>query len=157
MQRRFTLKNEKIKESFKNFLSTEKNGTYNKIFYLISQIIKFCFVGATAFLIDAGILVILKEVFFVNVLWAAGISFSVSVIYNYLMSMRYVFESKDDNKKREFVIFVLLSIGGLFVNELFMWLSVSVIYIHYMLAKIVATAVVLVYNFITRKIFLEKH
>ena len=37
-----------------------------------------------------------------------------------------------------------------------MWVFVSMIHIFYMVAKIIVTAIVMLYNFITRKLFLEK-
>ena len=49
-----------------------------------------------------------------------------------------------------------MSIIGLGLNQLLMWLPVEKMEIYYMMAKIMVTVVVMVYNFITRKLFLEK-
>lgn len=125
---------------------------------LMTQIVKFGFVGVLSFLIDYGILIFLTEVIGIHYLISSGISFSVSVIVNYILSITYVFDSnKDNNKIKEFVIFVVLSIGGLVINQIIMWLCVDLMDIYYMISKIGATAVVMVYNFITRKIFIEKN
>lgn len=124
---------------------------------LISQIMKFGVVGVIAFLIDYGVMVFLTEVLGVHYLLSALISFTVSVIFNYVASMRYVFVGRDDmSKSREFVIFIVLSVIGLGLNELLMWLLVDKLFIHYMLSKILVTAIVMVWNFVSRKIFLEK-
>ena len=124
---------------------------------LIEQMIKFGFVGFLCFFIDWGIMVFLTEVFGINPLISSAISFTVSVTVNYILSVTFVFETdKNANKGSQFVIFVLLSIVGLGVNELCMWLGTDLLGIHYMITKVGATAVVMVYNFITRKIFLEK-
>ena len=124
---------------------------------LIEQMIKFGFVGFLCFFIDWGIMVFLTEVFGINPLISSTISFTVSVTVNYILSVTFVFETdKNANKGSQFVIFVLLSIVGLGVNELCMWLGTDLLGIHYMITKVGATAVVMVYNFITRKIFLEK-
>ncbi|OKY80224.1 MAG: sugar translocase [Eggerthella sp. 51_9] len=86
------------------------------------------------------------------------ISFVVSVIFNYFASMRFVFKRKDDmSRRREFIIFIVLSVCGLGINDLLMWLMVDSLYIDYRLSKIVVTVVVAVWNFVTRKIFLEAH
>ena len=125
---------------------------------LIEQMIKFGFVGFLCFFIDWGIMVFLTEVFGINPLISSTISFTVSVSVNYILSVTFVFETdKNANKGSQFVIFVLLSIVGLGVNELCMWLGTDLLGIHYMITKVGATAVVMVYNFITRKIFIEKH
>ena len=124
---------------------------------LIEQLIKFGFVGFLCFFIDWGIMVFLTEVFGINPLISSTISFTVSVTVNYILSVTFVFETdKNANKGSQFVIFVLLSIVGLGVNELCMWLGTDLLGIHYMITKVGATAVVMVYNFITRKIFIEK-
>ena len=123
---------------------------------LIIQLFKFGVVGVIALLIDVGVLMLLKEVFSVPVLVASAVSFCVSITVNYSLSMLFVFESKDDNKIKEFVFFVLLSIGGLILNQIIMWLGIKIFDIYYLAAKVFAVFVVAMYNFITRKIFLEK-
>lgn len=129
---------------------------------LIVQFLKFGIVGGIAFVVDYGLMIFLKEVFEMHYLTASFISFCVSVIVNYLLSMRYVFVSRDDIKKQaEFVSFLILSVIGLGINELVMYLVADVVIGDkmkrgYLVAKIVATFVVMIWNFVTRKIFLEK-
>lgn len=123
---------------------------------LIKQFMKFGVVGVIAFFIDYGLLALLTELFGINYLVSATISFTVSVIFNYIASMRYVFTHKEDmSRRREFIIFVVLSVIGLLLNNLIMWAGVELAGIHYLIVKIGATAVVMVWNFVTRKIFLD--
>ena len=125
---------------------------------LFIQILQFGIVGGTAFLIDYAILFSLTEFAGFNYLIAGMISFSVAVVYNYILSTFWVFDiKKTRNKKKDFIIFILLSVVGLGLNQLVMWISVDKIGIYYMFAKIIATALVMVYNFITRKMFLESN
>lgn len=123
---------------------------------LIAQFAKFGVVGAIAFVIDYGLLALLTEVFSVNYLVSATISFTVSVVFNYAASMRYVFTHKEGmSRRREFSIFVALSVIGLLINNGCMWAGVELLGIHYLITKIGATAIVMVWNFVTRKIFLD--
>ena len=70
--------------------------------------------------------------------------------------MRYVFSHKEDmSRSREFVIFIVLSVIGLIINDVLMWAGTELVSIDYRIVKIFATAVVMVWNFITRKIFLD--
>lgn len=125
---------------------------------LIAQFMKFGIVGVIAFVIDYSVMIFLTEVFGVPYLISTTISFVVSVIFNYFASMRFVFKRKDDmSRRREFIIFIVLSVCGLGINDLLMWLMVDSLYIDYRLSKIVVTVVVAVWNFVTRKIFLEAH
>ena len=124
---------------------------------LIKQIIKFGIVGGLCFVIDYGLMIFLTEVISINYLISSGISFSVSVIVNYILSLKYVFETdKNNNKVKECLIFIGLSIIGLGINQVIMWLCVDKLNIFYMIAKIAATMIVMVYNFVTRKLILEK-
>ena len=95
---------------------------------LIAQVLKFGVVGGTAFLIDYSIMIALTEFFGINYLISSGISFVVSVIYNYILSVHWVFDvDKNGNKKKEFVVFILLSVIGLGLNQLLMWIFVSAV------------------------------
>lgn len=124
---------------------------------LIEQIFKFGIIGVLAFTIDYGIMILLTEVFNINYLISSGISFTISVIFNYICSMKYVFVGRDDiSKEKEFIIFIILSVIGLGINQLVMWLMVDKLGMFYAIVKLFATAVVMVWNFVTRKIFLEK-
>lgn len=123
---------------------------------LLGQIASFGVVGVIAFVIDYGLMIVLTELFGVNYLLSTTISFIVSVIFNYLASMRFVFAHKQGlSRRREFVIFVALSVVGLGLNDLLMWVGQSVLGIDYRITKIVVTGLVMVYNFVTRKIFLD--
>ncbi len=124
---------------------------------LWNQIVKFGIVGVLAFCIDYGVLFVLTEFAGMYYLLSACTSFVVSVVFNYLCSMRFVFARRDDiSRTREFIVFVLLSTVGLIINEILMWVGVDHLHVHYMVTKIFATAVVMVWNFVSRKIWLEK-
>ncbi len=124
---------------------------------IIEQLFKFGIVGLISFGIDYGLLFLFTEWGGVDYLISGGISFGVSVVVNYLLSMRFVFEPREGvSKAREFSVFLLLSISGLLLTEMLMWHSVERLHFHYLFSKIVVTGIVMVYNFVTRKIFIEK-
>lgn len=129
---------------------------------LLEQIVKFGIVGVLAFVIDYAVLFALVEFFHMDSIAAATISFTVSVIFNYLASMKYVFVGRADQSKRtQFIIFIVLSVIGLLINDGIMWMLNSILKgfiptYYYLVSKIVATAIVMVWNFVSRKIFLEE-
>lgn len=147
---------------------------------LLAQIAKFGLVGVICFIIDYVVYRIFNLVFEATgfatsfeqyYLISAFLGFSISVVCNYILSFKFVFERKEDiSRRKEFMIFLVLSIIGLGLNELCLWLGFDVIYKNWsfiqkimsesfakdVFFKFGATGVVMVYNFITRKIFLEK-
>ena len=124
---------------------------------LLMQIIKFVIVGGIATIIDFVIFFLLHEILKINTLISNITSFSISVIYNYIASVKWVFDvDKDKNKKEQFIIFIVLSIIGLIINTIIVYICIDVIKMYSIIGKILATAIVMVFNFVTRKLFLEK-
>lgn len=123
---------------------------------LLNQILRFGVVGGIAFVIDYVTLIVCKEIFNLNVLVSAAIAFTISVIFNYILSILWVFDvDKEKDKKKNFIIFIIFSIIGLVLTELIMWVGTDLMNISYLIVKIIATAIVMVFNFVTRKKFLE--
>lgn len=136
---------------------------------LINQIMKFGIVGGLAFVIDYGVFVLLANGLHVHYLIANIFGFTLSLIFNYLMSMKFVFERKENaDKRKEFVTFAILSLFGLGINELIILGCVDGVYLNSVFlqdkfdigiakqaGKIIATGIVMVYNFVSRKIFIE--
>lgn len=124
---------------------------------LLAQIIKFGLVGVVATAIDFLVLTGLTELLGVHYLTSAAAGFTISTIFNYLASMRYVFRSRFSASERhkELLLFVVLSVIGLLLNQFFMWLFVEQVGLYYILSKIVATVFVMAWNFISRKLWIE--
>ena len=126
---------------------------------LVQQVLRFGVVGIAAFGIDYGVLMLLSQGLDVNPVLSAALSFCVSLVFNYLASMRFVFAHRDDlSRSREFVIFIILSAIGLGINELIMWAGTSALgsdAIAVTAVKVVATAVVMVWNFVSRRRWLD--
>jgi len=124
---------------------------------LMEQIMRFGIVGVIAFVIDYAVLLLLTEVVGIHYLVSSAIAFLVSVIFNYILSITFVFETdKRKSKGAQFGLFAIMSAGGLGINQMMMWLVSDVMFVPYQLSKFLATAVVMVYNFVTRKLFLER-
>ena len=121
---------------------------------LVLQYCKFAIVGIASLLVDYVFMVFLTEntAFGLDYFQACAFSYTLSVFVNYVLSMKFVFHGRDDmGKIKEASIFFVLSLIGLFLNQLAMWIAVEVFQIYYMAAKLLSTLLVTNYNFISRK------
>ena len=124
---------------------------------LLMQIIKFVIVGGISTVIDYIIFFILHDILKWNTIISNVLGFTVSVIYNYIASIKWVFDvNKDNDQKKQFIIFITLSIIGLIINTGIVYVCVDIMKLYSLIGKVIATAIVMVFNFITRKAFLEK-
>ena len=124
--------------------------------YILSQFIKFVIVGLIAFAIDYGLLILFTEVFGINYLISATISFIISVIFNYIASMRYIYTHKQQySRKREFIVFCILAVIGLIINNALLYMTVEIFGQDYKYMKLIAAVIVALWNFISRKVFLD--
>lgn len=125
---------------------------------LFKQLVGFGLVGVMATAIDWSIYFTLVNMTRIHYLVANILGFVLSVMFNYWASMTFVFQSKysKEQKHHEFVVFMILSILGLSLNSVLLYWSVDVASLSENRAKILVAIIVVVFNFITRKIFLDK-
>ena len=134
---------------------------------LIEQIFKFGIVGTSAFFIDTLVFWVLIKYTHINSYIAIALAFLLSLVYNYILSTRWVFTLKRKGDIGLALVFTLLSIIGLLLTEIIYYFISYMIFIRLMgiritdlselFAKVVSSGIVMVYNFVTRKIFLERN
>ena len=115
---------------------------------MIKKIINFGLVGVFATAIEYILLIVLKEFFNVDVIIASGIAFTVSLLFNYVLSIKYVFVDKKEMSKTK-------EMTGFFINQVMMYILVDTVKIYYLFAKVISTGTVMIWNFISRHVFLE--
>lgn len=119
---------------------------------------KFAIVGLTSLAVDYALLMFLVEACEADLFFSTTVSFIVSVIINYVLSMKYVFDHREGmSRKREFTIFAILSAVGLGLNDLYMFVGVTMLNIGYQAMKLISTFLVTWYNFFSRKKFLSNN
>lgn len=116
------------------------------------QLFRYGFVGGVAFLVDFGAMVLLTETMGLPYIWSATISFVLGLVTNYLLSISWVFDNhKVSNRWTEFLVFSVIGIIGLGLNDLFLYLFTDKVGLHYTLSKIAATVIVFFWNFFARR------
>lgn len=126
----------------------------------MKQIILFVIVGVLTTLVDWVLTYLLVYQVHLNYVISVAIAFILASIFSYRASMQYVFDSKftEGEKKREFIIFITLCLLGLLLTEVLMVLLVSIFGETYLMAsKVASTVVVMVFNFVSRKLIFEEN
>lgn len=117
---------------------------------------KFALVGFASLAVEYLFLGYFLQALNMNYLMATTIAFIISIVVNYVLSMRYVFSHKQDmSRRREFTIFTVLSAIGLGLNDLYMFVGVSILNIGTMAMKLISTFFVTWYNYFSRRKFLD--
>lgn len=137
-----------LKEQLNQVLKGKTGNTYIQLFrYLLS--------GGTAFIIDIGVMVLLKEVLGVNYLPASVIGFIVGLIFTYILSIRWIFnERRLANRWNELAIFALIGVVGIGLTWIFMKIFTEVLLIYYVISKVLTTIIVSLWNFTAKKLIL---
>lgn len=89
---------------------------------------------------------------------AAIFSFVVATAANYLLSIRFVFESRVRFRRREEVALVfMVSAVAMVLNQAILWLAIDLLALNLLLSKITATGAVFLFNFGCRHYFIFSH
>lgn len=149
----------------------------NEKYPLAFEIIRFLIVGGIATVVDFFTMGIILYLFnpsiyphFYNVFYGGtgnpsllanmvgtGSGFVVGLIINYVLSVFFVFINKGKSKSTKgFLQFAVLSAIGLAIHEIGMYLLGGLLGINEWIIKIVMTLIVLVYNYLSRKLLIFK-
>ena len=130
---------------------------------IVTEFARYLLVGGTAFIVDFGTLVLFKQ--FILPDWnglglyiATALGFIAGLVYNYILSLVFVF-TRAKGKGRSvgaFIVFAVIGLIGLALTELGMYIGVDLLKLYYMLVKVFVTAVVLIWNYAARKILIFK-
>jgi len=125
---------------------------------LRGQFARYLVTGGLAFAVDYGLFVLCYDKFGWHYLLANLVGLVAGLVINYIMSVVWVFsECKrvlEDKKTAEFGIFAMVGIAGIGINQLLMYLMVGNLDWNAKVSKIVAAALVLMWNFGARKLML---
>lgn len=117
------------------------------------QFFRYIFVGGTAFVVDFFFLYFFSDICGIYYLISGVLSFIISVLVNYIMSTKWVFNQDSINSRViEFNLFLLISTIGLIFTEILLYFFTDIIGLYYLVSKIIAAIIVLFWNFIARRV-----
>ncbi|MFC1751788.1 GtrA family protein [Thermoproteota archaeon] len=116
---------------------------------------RFLIAGGATFCVDFGTLLFLTEAIHIHYLISAGAGFIAGTVFNYLVSIFWVFENRVIRHwVPELIIFSTIAIGALVLNQLFMWFFTEVVHVHYTVSKCFTIALIAVFTYIAKKVIL---
>ena len=122
---------------------------------LLIEGIKYFGASAVALAVDWALLSLLTRVFAVPTLVAATVSFLAGVAVVYLLSVRFVFREHSGSDRRfEFVVFLLIGVAGLGLNDALLWGAQHLLGVAPDIAKGPVAGATFVFNFALRKVLL---
>ena len=120
---------------------------------IVIQLFRYVFVGGTAFVVDFFFLYFFSDICGIYYLVSAVLSFIISVLVNYVMSTKWVFnQDKIENKVLEFNLFILISTIGLVFTEILLYFFTDIVGLYYLISKIISAIIVLFWNFLARRV-----
>lgn len=122
---------------------------------LQADFFRYFLVGGGAFVVDFLLLFLLTEFGHIHYLFSASVAFLAGTAVNYSLSVSWVFDHRSvDNRMHEFVIFAVIGIVGLVFNAALIWLFTELAGLYYLVSKMIAAALILLFNFGARKALL---
>ncbi|MES2352824.1 MAG: GtrA family protein [Pseudomonadota bacterium] len=110
------------------------------------QFVSFAGVGAVATGVHYLILISLVQASGVNPTLASAIGALAGAFVSYTLNYRYTFRSTASHAVSLAKFFIIAGVG-LLLNSLVMWIGTSGFHMHYLLSQIIATGLVLIWNF----------
>ena len=120
---------------------------------LYRQVLRFGIVGALSAASEFGLLILLVEKFGLGYMHANFIAFCFIVVINYIASRLWIFGAGSFSKGVEFISFFVVVLIGLGINQLSMYFWVASFALDYRIAKVLALALVIIWNFLAKKYF----
>jgi len=123
------------------------------------EFLKYCIVGGLAFLADIGSIFVFKEYVLsslsMGLYFSVVIGFIVGLTINYILSVLFVFKgAKEAVKDKQIIFFIqfaVIGVIGLLLTEALMFVGVEFLKINYLIVKIFAAGIVLLWNYGARK------
>lgn len=138
-----------LKDLARVILRDKNNNSYIQFF-------RYFFVGGIAFLLDTAVVVYLTDYQNVYYIMSVIMGFTVGILINYILSSVWVFHRNSKNISKaqhalDIAIFAIIGITGLFLTIAIIWLLFDILAFSILFSKIIASAIVLFWNFLGRK------
>lgn len=111
------------------------------------KFLKFGVVGFSGLLIDFALTWVLKEKARISPYLANASGFMVAASSNWYLNRIWSFESQNSQLGEEYLAFILVSLLGLIINTLALFVGIKKFKLNFYLAKAIAIAITTFWNF----------
>ena len=122
---------------------------------IVKQFSKFASVGAVATVAQYITLILFQEVIVLNVVLAASLGYGVGALVNYWLNFHWTFANKADHKQAA-PRFFTIAVIGLCLNASIVFVLADQLGLWYLLAQMIATGLVLIFNFVCNRLWTFK-
>jgi putative flippase GtrA len=119
---------------------------------MLMQFVNFACVGAIATALQYLVLIVLVQFGDLRPVLASGVGYAAGAGINYLLNYRYTFASQRSHFQA-MSKFVTVAIIGLMLNSLIVAVATEKLLLHYLLAQVIATGLVLMWNFCANRVW----
>ena len=109
-------------------------------------------VGGTATAIHYAVLWLMHGGLGFDAVWSTATGFALSAVFNFVASYRFTYRSRA-RVSQALWRYAAVAGSGLLINTALFALATTFLGLHYMLAQVLATGVVLVWNFVLGRLF----
>ena len=121
--------------------------------FFIYKFLKFCVVGFSGVFIDFGITFLCKEKVRLNKYLSNAAGFVTAATSNYILNRIWTFQSSNEQVATEYGTFMLVSVIGLGINSLVLYLLNEKMRWNFYVSKIFAIGVTTIWNFSANMVF----
>jgi putative flippase GtrA len=123
---------------------------------LLSKLLKFGIVGCSGMIIDFGATYLCKEILKINKFLSNGIGFILAATSNYFINRIWTFNSQTEDIGIEYAQFMIVSVIGLGINSLVLYLLNEKLKWNFYFSKVIAIAITTIWNFFANLLFTFK-
>lgn len=120
---------------------------------LDNRLFKFGLVGLSGMAIDFSVTWVCKERFGFNKYLANSLGFCVAVTSNFLLNRYWTFESGAHPFTLQFARFMLVSLSGLAINNVLLYLLVKKLQTNFYFLKLIVIGIVFFWNYFVNFLF----
>ncbi|MBO6027293.1 MAG: GtrA family protein [Bacteroidales bacterium] len=120
---------------------------------LIGKILRFVVVGIAGAAVDFGFTFLFKEILKVNKFVSNAIGFTMAATLCFFLNKYWTYESQSALAWTEYLTFLTVSLIGLGINSLVLYLLSEKAHMNFYLSKCFAIGVAAVWNFVANLLF----